>query len=403
MVKDHVFICEKNCCFGLIDGDGNTILHVSYEDITPYLEDGFFIVTTETGKFLFNLISGRMSEVYDNIQVIYEQIIFNIGEKYGLLNNNGCVLLPPKYKKPRWGSSHLLYEFQGFEFDVFVYNGLLYGKFPIVNEYDNLFSVGDGFSCFYVTEKDGKYGLLSDLILRRNLVGKGITRCISEPIFDEILLYKFKAEGSNHVLGTYFKYDRTDTYSKVFFVIVRLGEKYRLYNTFDGTCLLDGCDYISFEGEYKRAYYNKKLHREYYIEYSKDGKIGYLTPSGINISPDEYESINNVFGFFLVKRDSKYGVLYPSGQELFPCIYDNIQGDKFDNFLLTKDGITEKVHARRSPDDDLFDSSSDSSFIYDRPTYEKYAGTYAQDEMGYSDDDIDTIFDGEPDAYWNID
>lgn len=32
-----------------------------------------------------------------------------------------------------------------------------------------------------------------------------------------------------------------------------------------------------------------------------------------------------------------------------------------------------------------------------------YAGTYAQDEMGYSDDDIDTIFDGDPSAYWNID
>ena len=29
--------------------------------------------------------------------------------------------------------------------------------------------------------------------------------------------------------------------------------------------------------------------------------------------------------------------------------------------------------------------------------------TYAQDEMGYSDDDIDTIFDGDPSAYWNID
>lgn len=28
---------------------------------------------------------------------------------------------------------------------------------------------------------------------------------------------------------------------------------------------------------------------------------------------------------------------------------------------------------------------------------------YAQDEMGYSDDDIDTIFDGDPEAYWNID
>ena len=39
----------------------------------------------------------------------------------------------------------------------------------------------------------------------------------------------------------------------------------------------------------------------------------------------------------------------------------------------------------------------------ERPTYERYGGSYAQDVMGYSDDDIDTIFDGDPSAYWNID
>ena len=39
----------------------------------------------------------------------------------------------------------------------------------------------------------------------------------------------------------------------------------------------------------------------------------------------------------------------------------------------------------------------------EEPTYERYSGSYAQEEMGYSDDDIDTIFDGDPLAYWNID
>lgn len=34
---------------------------------------------------------------------------------------------------------------------------------------------------------------------------------------------------------------------------------------------------------------------------------------------------------------------------------------------------------------------------------QKYGGSYALDVIGYSDDDIDTIFDGVPDAYWNID
>lgn len=39
------------------------------------------------------------------------------------------------------------------------------------------------------------------------------------------------------------------------------------------------------------------------------------------------------------------------------------------------------------------------SFLYNR----NYRGTYAHDVMEYSNSDIDTIFDGDPDAYWNID
>ena len=47
--------------------------------------------------------------------------------------------------------------------------------------------------------------------------------------------------------------------------------------------------------------------------------------------------------------------------------------------------------------------NSEDSFKNDEPHYSKYVGSYAQDEMGYSDEDIDTVFDGDPDAYWNID
>lgn len=48
-----------------------------------------------------------------------------------------------------------------------------------------------------------------------------------------------------------------------------------------------------------------------------------------------------------------------------------------------------------------YDHSNNDIEEYDG--YGKYRGSYAQDEMGYSDDDIDTIFDGDPSAYWNID
>lgn len=36
-------------------------------------------------------------------------------------------------------------------------------------------------------------------------------------------------------------------------------------------------------------------------------------------------------------------------------------------------------------------------------TYEEFAGSYAQDVEGYSDEDIYDIFDGDPEMYWNID
>ena len=41
--------------------------------------------------------------------------------------------------------------------------------------------------------------------------------------------------------------------------------------------------------------------------------------------------------------------------------------------------------------------------VYEEKSYEKYSGTWAQEVEGYSDDDIDIIFDGDPSAYWNID
>ena len=58
--------------------------------------------------------------------------------------------------------------------------------------------------------------------------------------------------------------------------------------------------------------------------------------------------------------------------------------------------------------DDYYDYNESHEYFDDnawieQPTFENYRGSYAQDVMGYSDDEIDTIFDGDPLAYWNID
>jgi len=67
--------------------------------------------------------------------------------------------------------------------------------------------------------------------------------------------------------------------------------------------------------------------------------------------------------------------------------------------------ITENYDYNEEDNDSMCDYELDDSYYTydDKPTYDRYCGSYAQDVAGYSDDDIDTIFDGDPDAYWNID
>lgn len=47
--------------------------------------------------------------------------------------------------------------------------------------------------------------------------------------------------------------------------------------------------------------------------------------------------------------------------------------------------------------------ADDYYYDYEEDTYDRYHGSYAQDVEGWSDQEIDEVFDGDPDAYWNID
>lgn len=51
----------------------------------------------------------------------------------------------------------------------------------------------------------------------------------------------------------------------------------------------------------------------------------------------------------------------------------------------------------------MYDYDEDYNYFEEEWTYERNNGCYAQDVEGWSDQDIDDIFDGDPEAYWNID
>lgn len=78
---------------------------------------------------------------------------------------------------------------------------------------------------------------------------------------------------------------------------------------------------------------------------------------------------------------------------------------RYPNFKLSQqaqevlEGKYESLLAQDIDEDDLWDDHFENS----RESYGMYAGSYAQDVEGLSDNFINDVLGGEPDAYWNID
>lgn len=106
-----------------------------------------------------------------------------------------------------------------------------------------------------------------------------------------------------------------------------------------------------------------------------------------------------------------WGIINEKGEELLPLEYDEIW-----NFYGKNKEFTKIRKGDRSYDVNLnyLDSSiCKKKRIEDKPDkypkeqygrhFGEFAGLYAQDKLGYSDDLINDAFEGDPDAYWNID
>lgn len=152
-----------------------------------------------------------------------------------------------------------------------------------------------------------------------------------------------------------------------------------------------------------------------YFKVYKNGKCGLIHEQGEEIVPPIYDdcfgscwfqNYDKKHKYIIVTLNNKKGILNELGEVIAEIKYDkfqfsyptgvnakNLQAKGWidsEEFILIESGAED--HSRRC-----------NSSNYERQTYERYGGSYAQNEMGYSDDDIDTIFDGDPDAYWNID
>ena len=114
-------------------------------------------------------------------------------------------------------------------------------------------------------------------------------------------------------------------------------------------------------------------------------------------------------GLARVFQNGKWGVINTKGEEVLPLVYDKIWNFYGKNRFSTKalkDGVEKEVFFHdlnpALPQHGKYRILKEEPEPYGRH-YGEYAGTYAQDVAGYSDDVINDAFDGEPDAYWNID
>lgn len=110
-------------------------------------------------------------------------------------------------------------------------------------------------------------------------------------------------------------------------------------------------------------------------------------------------------------RFAKWGIINEDGEEVLPVIYDevwNFFGKGRSNTKAVRDGVEISVSLRElrkgeCQSENINDDCDEDDYNEYGTHYGEYSGTYAQDVAGYSDDVINDAFDGEPEAYWNID
>lgn len=175
-------------------------------------------------------------------------------------------------------------------------------------------------------------------------------------------------------------------------------------------CTFDYIDYF----QNKESFFSSELNKVSAIFVTDNGMVLVDINSGKRIS-DLYDSIiwieNNTC--CRIEKNGKFGIISENGDVVVSCIYNQIFRTVVnENGFQSNDAILDGIHGKIingefQPElvrQEVQKTNKRKKKIQqDIPTYERYAGSYAQDEMGYSDDDIDTIFDGDPNAYWNID
>ena len=220
---------------------------------------------------------------------------------------------------------------------------------------------------------------------------------IVEPKFDYVSLNVMKESDLVRV-GVRFSYrfarpnERVQTYDNI---------KWGLLDT-SGNVIID-CEYIYIYESDDKELFSLKNHDKGYCVVNRKGNV--IVPYG------KYSIIDGFTkGYARVKQNEKWGIIDTTGKVVVPIEYDSIWSfhnrKDLNSTRVIKRGQNElrfyfdTGELRGSHNSITCHNNEDESY---GTHYGEFAGSYAQDVMGYSDDVINDAFEGDPDAYWNID
>lgn len=136
---------------------------------------------------------------------------------------------------------------------------------------------------------------------------------------------------------------------------------------------------------------------------------GYISTSGIQV-PDRREWHNIVLWEDLAEITEKYihkdFIIYIEGKIHSRYYIDNQAIKRYITEVWTEDmQLISKPEKLTYPTEKPKENRENYTYSsnYKQRTYDEHSGSYAQDVMGYDDETINDAFEGDPDAYWNID
>jgi hypothetical protein len=395
-------VVQKGLKYGVIDCDGNVILHVEYDKLSNFRngkiwarKSGLWSLLSEKGVVLvapafteINPITnselawvkkdgvwGLISEEKGNFicrpqykvaQIMSENAtLVQLSDLYGVVNHVNCgFLLPMNIAKVRKVALHII---------IFQQNG----KWGIFNEQGKISAnaIYDTLSLKYTDillfKKDGQYGLI-------NFNGKELTNASFEEIDDfSEGLFKVKQKGKFGYINRFGKFhtrpqfEDAASFKKLQTIVKKDGKygiidmknKFILNNEYSIIGRNNNADYY-----YVKAKDDSKQNEKFYlygrdikkiidsgfdtiyssdsvsfIRVKNDDKISFfsLSKKGLSFSGNFEDARPFRNGFAFIKQNGKWGAVDEKGKEVLPSVYDEVDYQWFQKALIfttKKDG-----------------------------------------------------------------